>query len=95
MNLLRGISSEKGSDGNYAEMRNRLATDHEFQAFYSGENMKPPSFYLEKIKVGLGPFYHHLPAKVLNYLKRGETAPNSRISNMITNPNQINEAQIV
>ncbi len=95
MNLLRGISSEKGSAGNYAEVRNRLATDHEFQAFYSGENMKPPSFYLEKIKLGLGPFYQHLPAKVVNYLKRGEPSPNSRISNMITDPVQPGEAQIV
>jgi hypothetical protein len=86
MNLLRGISSEKGSGGNYAEIRNRFATDRKFQAFYSGESMKPPSFYQKKIKIGLGPFYDHLPAKVLNYLKRGEPAPNSRISNMITNP---------
>jgi hypothetical protein len=85
MNLLRGISSEKGSAGNYAEIRQRLATDHEFHAFYSGESMKPPSFYLEKIKAGLGPFYDYLPAKVLSYLKRGEPAPNLRISNMTTN----------
>jgi hypothetical protein len=92
MNLLRGISSEKGSGGNYAEIRNQLATDHEFQAFYSGENMKPPSFYQKKIKVGLGSFYDHLPAKVLNHLKRGEPVPNSRISNTITKPVQANEA---
>jgi len=92
-NLLRAISSERDVAGNYIEIRNRLATDHEFQAFYSGENVKPPSFYINKIKAGMGPLYDYLPARVLNYLERGEPPPNPRISNMITNPVSAKEVQ--
>ncbi|MFQ5627599.1 MAG: B12-binding domain-containing radical SAM protein [bacterium] len=95
MNLLRGVYSEKGGDGNYAEIRHRLATDDEFKAFYSGESMKPPSYYHEKIKAELGHFYDYLPAKVVDYLRQGEPEPNSRISNMITNEIQADVAQIV
>jgi hypothetical protein len=83
MNILRTISSEKGGSAKrLTEIRNRFAADREFQAFYSGESIKPPSFYLDKIREGMGGFYDSLPEKVLKYLERGESAPNPRIFNM-------------
>lgn len=83
MNLLRALFSGKGSGGNYATIRDRLATDREFQAFYAGESARPPRFYQERVRKNVGPFYTHLPARVLNILERGEPAPNPRISNAL------------
>jgi hypothetical protein len=83
MNLLRAFFSVKGGGGNYSEIRHRLSSDHEFQAFYSGESMRPPAYYQKKIQASLGPFYHHLPQRTLDYLKYGESAPNPRISNAL------------
>ncbi len=82
MNLIRALSSQKSGTGKYIEVRNRLTDDPEFQAFYAGETTKPPSLYLHKIKTSLGPFYEHLPAKVVNYLERGEPQ-SSRVSNSL------------
>ncbi len=84
MNLLRALFSMKGVGGNYAEIRHHLATDSEFQAFYSGESMKPPSYYHEKIQKNLGLFYDKLPQRTLDYLKHGESSPNPRISNALS-----------
>lgn len=88
MNLMRAVSSDK-SAGNgagmldyYREVRKRLTTDADFQRFFAGETSAPPAFYLNEIRNSLGPFYEHLPDKVLNYLKRGESGPNSRILSM-------------
>lgn len=80
MNLLRAVFSGKGRSGNYCEIRNHLATDREFQTFYSGESMKPPIFYHDQIRANIGVFYDYLPSKTLNYLKYGEPAPNPRTS---------------
>lgn len=79
MNLLRATLSGKGRSGNFFEIRNHLATDPEFKAFYAGETMKPPTFYHQQIKKSMGLFYNHLPERTLNYLKKGETNPNPRI----------------
>lgn len=83
MNLLRATLSGKGARGNYSEIRDQLKTNREFQDFYSGESMKPPTFYHDKIKESLGSFYDYLPARTLNYLKHGEPSPNPRISNAL------------
>lgn len=91
MNLLRASFSGKGSGGNYLTIRQLLESDKEFGAFYAGESSKPPSFYQDKIQKTMGPFYPHLPEKVLNYLKHGEEAPNLRISNAlpVEEPDQV------
>lgn len=82
MNLLRAAFSGKGLRGNFSEIRNRLLTDPEFMPFYHGERGRPPAFYHEKIESMLGPFYAHLPRRVLNSLKTGDENPNPRISNV-------------
>ncbi len=83
MNLLRSLLSGRGIGGNYGEIRRHLMTDPEFQAFYSGDSMKPPSYYHDKIRASLGLFYNHLPQKTLHYLNHGEATPNPRISNAL------------
>lgn len=83
MNLLRATLSVKGMRGNYSDISNRLVNDPEFKAFYSGESMKPPSFYHDEIKLGMGEFYQHLPEKIITYLQHGEASPNPRISNAL------------
>lgn len=83
MNILRSLFSVKGVGGNYAAIRQRLLTDPEFQDFYSGKSMKPPSYYHNQIRKNLGLFYDHLPQRTLNYLNRGESSKNPRISNAI------------
>lgn len=83
MNLLRSLFSVKGVGGNYGEIRKGLATNKEFQEFFSGESMKPPSYYHDHIRKNLGAFYEHLPRKTVDYLKLGEAAPNPRVSNAL------------
>jgi hypothetical protein len=87
MNLIRAISSDTGAGNgagmldHYRKVRKRL-TDADFQSFFAGETSAPPAFYLNEIRNSLGPFYEHLPDKVVNYLKRGESGRNSRILSM-------------
>jgi hypothetical protein len=83
MNVLRARFSSRGSCGNFAEIRNLLATNPEFQAFYAGDTQKPPMYYREKTKSVMGVFYDHLPESVLRQLENGEEAPNPRISNAV------------
>jgi hypothetical protein len=83
MNLIRALSSQKSGPRKYIETRNRLSTDRAFRAFYSGDSSKPPSCYLNQVKASLGPFYDHLPEKVVNYLKWGEPAQNPRTANTL------------
>lgn len=84
MNLLRATLSGKGMGGNYMAIRNRLMTNREFREFYSGESVKPPRYYHETIRSTLGAFYQHLPSRIIDYLDRGEPAPNPRIENAIS-----------
>jgi len=86
MNLLRATLSGKGLGGNYAEIKNLYLNDPEFRRFYNGETSRPPSFYQRKVREMLGPFYDHLPARVLNYLSDGERDPNPRIRSLIPTP---------
>jgi len=76
MNLVRAGSSEgRGRYLQHMKMRERMAHDREFIAFFSGASAVPPSFYHQTVKEQLGPFYEHLPAGILDYLKRGRPAP--------------------
>lgn len=91
MNVLRARSSERnagagaGMVDHYREVHGRLSGDPDFKAFYSGESIRPPAFYLQQTKKALGPFFDHLPGKVVNYFNAGEPAPNARISSGTTN----------
>ncbi|MBI4374523.1 MAG: radical SAM protein [Deltaproteobacteria bacterium] len=77
MNLMRSTLSGKGRGGNYDEIRNRYETDPDFMAFYHGETRKLPSYYHERVPSLVGPFFEHLPQRVLNYLKQGESHQNN------------------
>lgn len=94
MNVLHMMSFEKHITGTHVTIRNRFAADPEFQEFYSGRSIKPPSFYLNQIKLSMGSFYAYLPPKVLNYLEHGEASPNPRISNAITGRVQLQEVEV-
>ncbi len=83
MNLLRSVLSGKGLGGNYVETKQRFLTDREFQAFYSGDTMKPPSYYHNQIRNSMGIFYKFIPEKVVHYFENGEAAPNPRVSNAL------------
>jgi len=84
--VLRARSSERNAGAGagivdyYREVHTRLSNDPDFRAFYSGESIRPPSFYLNQTKKSLGPFFDHLPDKVISYLNSGEPLPNPRIS---------------
>ena len=78
MNLIRALAANsKGRFLNNTQVRHLLATDREFIEFFSGASAVPPSFYHHVVKEQLGPFYEHLPAGILDYLKRGRSAPAS------------------
>ncbi len=78
MNLIRALAANsKGRFLNNAQIRHLMATDREFINFFSGESAVPPSFYHHTVKQELGPFYHHLPAGILDYLKCGRPAKDS------------------
>jgi len=84
MNVLRSTLSGKGAGGNFSEISTQMETNPEFKAFYSGESMKPPSYYHSKIRKSLGSFYEHLPARTKDYFNHGEATPNPRITNALT-----------
>ena len=83
VNLFRSIFSDKGRSlaKKYRNVRQRLESDREFETFYSGESIVPPSFYSNSVRTDLGPFYHYLPSKVMDYFERGDSQPNPRLSN--------------
>lgn len=83
MNLLRALFSGKGAAGNYSVIRNQMASDPQFQRFYSGDSPRPPPYYQAEIRRRMGTFYRHLPGRVQDYLRQGEPAPNPRISNAL------------
>jgi len=84
MNLLRAKLAGKGLKGNYSTIRNQVATNREFQAFFSGESHRPPSYYRETVRAALGNFYEAIPLRARRRnLDEGESMPNPRISNAI------------
>jgi hypothetical protein len=86
LHLIRAVSGERVLEKKYLSIRNQLLNDRDFMAFYSGDTMKPPAVYVNKIKSDLGSFYEELPAGVIRYLENGEPAPNPRISNAMSTP---------
>jgi hypothetical protein len=55
----------KGRYDHYRKMRDRLTSDRELQAFYSGESAKVPSYFRDKIRSDLGRYFEHLPDRAL------------------------------
>ncbi|MFC1525244.1 B12-binding domain-containing radical SAM protein [Candidatus Latescibacterota bacterium] len=62
----------KGRYVQFRKARDRLASDRELQAFYAGQSTRVPSFFRDKIRADLGPYYEHLPKGALDSL--GQTA---------------------
>jgi hypothetical protein len=79
LNAVRAISSEGfGRIKYYKTVRRLLDTDRSVRRFFDGETDVVPSFYVDRIKRDLGPFWRHLPPGALNhdpnaYLKKAAT----------------------
>jgi len=68
MNLLRAVSSEGfGRIRNHTELRQRLNSDAEFAAFWSGRSQELPAYYQEWIRRDLGPLWEWLPEGALDH----------------------------
>ncbi len=68
MNIIRAISSEGfGRIRYYSTVRRLLDSDASVRRFFEGETRRIPSFYTERLKKQLGPFWEHLPAGALEY----------------------------
>ncbi|MHC4225472.1 MAG: radical SAM protein, partial [Planctomycetota bacterium] len=72
LNLLRAVSSEgRGRHRYHRKLRSLMDTDTSFVAFLEGESAVLPEFFRNKIRVGLGPFFEHLPDDLKSYLQTG------------------------
>ena len=68
MNVLRARSNQGvGRIKYYSEIRRRLDADRPFRAFFEQETTQLPRFFLDKIRVDLGPFWEWLPKGALHY----------------------------
>ena len=68
MNVVRAMSSEGWGRIRYHRMIRRLLdTDATVRAFFEGETDVIPSFYVERVRRELGPFYQYLPADALRH----------------------------
>ncbi|MFQ5679642.1 MAG: B12-binding domain-containing radical SAM protein [Gemmatimonadota bacterium] len=68
MNLIRAISSEGfGRIRYYSELRARLETDRALREYFEGETEEIPSFYVERVRAELGPFWEWLPEGALRH----------------------------
>ncbi len=68
LNLIRALSSEgNGRIRYYTDIRRRLTEDKEFRAFFEQESTKLPSFYIDRIRDDLGPFWEWLPEGGLHH----------------------------
>jgi hypothetical protein len=66
MNVVRAISNEGVGRLNYhIEIRGRLDTDVELQAYLRGDTITIPRFYQNKLRRGLGPLHEYLPEGAL------------------------------
>ncbi len=80
LNIVRARTGEGQGRINYHKMvRARLETDLDIRRFLEGETSELPSFYLQRIKDDLGPFWEWLPKGALYhdshaYLKAVELA---------------------
>lgn len=68
MNVLRAVSSEGyGRIEYFTELRRRLDEDAELRAFFEGDYDTIPSFYVERVRRDLGPFWEWLPEGGMRY----------------------------
>ena len=66
MNVLRAVSSERfGRIKYYSEVRERLDTDPQFQAYFERKTTELPQFYVDRVRKDLGPLWEWLPAGAL------------------------------
>jgi hypothetical protein len=66
MNVVRALSSEgSGRLRYYRTIRGLLDCDLSVRRFFEGETSEVPSFYVERIRRDLGPFWNHLPPTAL------------------------------
>jgi hypothetical protein len=66
LNLVRGVSSEGfGRIRYHTTIRRLLDTDRGLRAFFDGETREIPSFYVNRVKRDLGPFWNFLPPGAL------------------------------
>ncbi len=66
MNVVRAISSEGlGRIKYHTEVRRRLDADPQVRRYFEGEMTELPQFYLDQIRVDLGPLWHWLPPGAL------------------------------
>lgn len=62
LNVIRGLSSERfGRVKYFTAVRRRLIGDREFRRFFEQKTTALPSFYVERIRKDLGPFWGWLP----------------------------------
>jgi hypothetical protein len=72
LNLLRAVSSEgRGRHRYHQKLRALMDRDTKFIAFLEGESNVLPEFFCDKIRMGLGPFFEHLPDDLKSYLTTG------------------------
>jgi len=68
MNVVRASSSEgKGRLRYHSTIRSRLDTDAELRRYLEGESTQLPTFYRDRIRTKLGPFWEHLPEGALEH----------------------------
>jgi hypothetical protein len=75
LNVLRAVSSEgRGRIRHHSEVRRRLEDDVDFRAFFEQETDEIPSFYRNRVREDLGPFWEHLPDGALRHDPRAYLA---------------------
>jgi hypothetical protein len=68
MNVVRAVSSEgHGRMKYYAHVREMLDTDLTVRRYFDGETDTLPTFFTDRIKRDLGPFWDHLPEGALKH----------------------------
>jgi len=65
LNLVRALSS--GRVVYQSKVRDMLASDPEFRAFFDGETERIPKFYEERVRRSLGPLWEALPEGALEH----------------------------
>jgi hypothetical protein len=65
LNVVRAVSS--GRIAYQSKMRDRLASDSQFRAFFDGETTEVPKFFEERVRRSLGPLWEALPAGALEH----------------------------
>ena len=68
LNALRAVSSEGfGRLRHYSDLRRRLETDAQVDAFFGQSTGELPGFYVEQVKRDLGPLWRWLPEGALSH----------------------------